>query len=72
MYTSILRPILLYVSEARTLTGRPGQKQDPGSWNESPTVDCRLHGLTVGVTRRNRKRNIDIRNMLGVEPVVHQ
>src|ERR1044072_2520170 len=58
MYTSILRPILMYGHEAWALNTRAKSKLEA----------CEMHVLRLirGVTRRDRKRNEEVRADLGV------
>lgn len=62
IYTSILRPTLIYGSETWTLTERLK--------NKLQAAEMRVLRLIFGVTLRDRKRNVDIRKVLKVEPIV--
>jgi hypothetical protein len=62
IYTSILRPILVYGYESWALSTR----------DKSKIQSCEMRVLRVimGVTRRDRRRNEDIREELGVENIL--
>jgi hypothetical protein len=62
MYTSILRPILMYGHEAWALNTRAKSKLE--------ACEMRVLRLIRGVTRRDRKRNEEVRADLGVSGVV--
>lgn len=61
IYTTILRPVLLFGSESWTLTTRTRSR--------IVAAEMRVLRLIVGVTRRERRRNAEIRGELGVEAV---
>ena len=62
IYTTILRPILTYGSEAWSLTSRTRSKIQ--------AAEMRALRAIRGVTRRDRMRNDDIRRELGVESIL--
>lgn len=62
MYTSILRPILMYGHEAWALNTKAKSKLE--------ACEMRVLRLIRGVTRRDRRRNEEVRVELGVENVV--
>ena len=63
IYTSILRPILVYGHEAWALTTRVKSRIQ--------AVEMRVLRLIKGVTKLDRIRNDDIRRELGVESILH-
>jgi hypothetical protein len=62
IYTSILRPILTYGYEAWALSTRDKSKIQ--------ACEMRVLRVIMGVTRRDRKRNEEIREELGVENIL--
>ena len=54
VYETVLKPIIMYGSETWSLTTR--------TESQLQTAEMRVLRLIVGVTRRERIRNIDIRN----------
>ena len=62
IYTTILRPVLLYGSETWVLTQKLKSKIQ--------ATEMRVLRLIHGVTRRDRIRNENIRKSLSVEPVL--
>ena len=62
MYTTILRPTLIYGCETWILTERLKSKLQ--------AAEMRTLRLIFGVTMRDRKRNVDIRKSLKVEPLI--
>jgi hypothetical protein len=62
IYTSILRPTLIYGSETWTLTEKLKSKLQ--------AAEMRTLRLIFGVTLKDRKRNVDIRRALEVEPLI--
>ena len=62
IYTTILRPILTYGSEAWTLTSRTRSKIQ--------AAEMRVLRMIKGVTRRDRMRNDEIRRELGVVSIL--
>ena len=61
IYTTILRPTLIYGSEAWTLTTRTRSRV--------VAAEMRVLRVIFGVTRWDRKRNEDVRRELNVEPI---
>ena len=62
VYTTILRPILIYGHESWTLTSRTKSKVQ--------AAEMKVLRLIKGVTRLDRIRNENIRNELGVEEIL--
>jgi len=62
IYTTILRPTLIYGSETWTLTEPLKSKLQ--------AAEMKTLRLIFGVTLRDRKRNADIRKVLKVEPLI--
>ena len=61
-YTTILRPILLYGSESWALTNKTKSKIQ--------AAEMKILRVIKGVTRRDRLRNVDIRNELGITSIL--
>ena len=62
IYTSILRPVLIYGHESWTLTSK--------TRNQIQTAEMKVLRLIKGVTRLDRLRNEDIRRELEVEDIL--
>lgn len=62
IYKTLYRPILTYVHEAWTLNKR--------TWSGIQAAEMRFLRRIIGVTRRDRIRNEDIRKILNVEPLL--
>ena len=62
IYTTVLRPVLIYGSETWTLTTKLKRKIQ--------ATEMRVLRLIYGVTRRDRIRNDNIRQALKVESVL--
>ena len=62
IYTSILKPILLYGSETWALTERLK--------NKLQAAEMRTLRLIYGITKRDRVRNVEVRRQLGVDPLI--
>jgi hypothetical protein len=61
VYQTIFRPVLTFGSESWVITKR--QK------NRIQAVEMKYHRRALGITKRDHKRNDDIREELGIEPV---
>ena len=61
-YTTILRPILLYGSESWALTNKTKSKIQ--------AAEMKILRVIKGVTRRDRLRNVDIRDELGITSIL--
>ena len=64
IFNTILKPILLYGAECWTLTTKLESKIQ--------AAEMRVLRLIRGVTRRDRMRNVQIREDLGVRPVLEE
>ena len=64
IFNTILKPILLYGAECWTLTTKQESKIQ--------AAEMRVLRLIRGVTRRDRMRNVQIREDLGVRPVLEE
>jgi hypothetical protein len=61
VYQTIFRPVLTFGSESWVITKR--QK------NRIQTIEMKYHRRALGITKRDHKRNDDIREELGIEPI---
>ena len=62
IYKTILRPVLTYGSEVWTLTTKLKSKIQ--------AAEMRVLRLIKGITRRDRRRNVDVQRELGVESIL--
>jgi hypothetical protein len=62
VHQTIFRPVLTFGSESWVMTKR--QKK-----NRMQTIEMKYHRRALGVTKRDHKRNDDIREELGIESI---